>query len=221
MFKSYLLIFCAFFSSMSVVFADTVASRVSKRNALIFIDPGHGGKDFGSANKDLHYEEKSLALSLSLSVQSHLKRMGYKPVLTRSSDVYIDLARRSMLANQAGADVFVSIHCNYSSNAEAFGSEVYFYNDKSMARKVRSESLGKTILQHMQRNGALKKRSVKTGNFSVIRETKMPAVLVETGFLSNPRERAALLDARYRMRLAKGIAEGIHAFLSAEGKASA
>ncbi|AEJ77512.1 N-acetylmuramoyl-L-alanine amidase cwlM [Chlamydia trachomatis L2c] len=65
----------------------------------------------------------------------------------------------------------------------------------------------------MQKNGALRERKVKEGNFAVIRETTMPAVLVETGFLSNSKERAALLDARYRSHLAKGIAEGIHAFI--------
>ena len=65
----------------------------------------------------------------------------------------------------------------------------------------------------MQKNGALRERKVKEGNFAVIRETTMPAVLVETGFLSNPKERAALLDSRYRSHLAKGIAEGIHAFI--------
>ncbi|WP_201456815.1 N-acetylmuramoyl-L-alanine amidase [Chlamydia sp. 17-3921] len=191
-----------------------------RRSEVIFIDPGHGGKDQGSASKELHYEEKSLVLSISLYVQSYLKRMGYKPVLTRSSDVYVDLAKRVALANQEKADVFVSIHCNYSSNSEAYGTEVYFYNGKnsSISRSCRSETLGKDVLTAMKKNGSLKSRGTRTGNFAVIRETTMPAILVETGFLSNPRERTSLLDARYRMHLAKGIAEGIHNFLSKQKK---
>ncbi|AAD18561.1 N-acetylmuramoyl-L-alanine amidase 50K precursor [Chlamydia pneumoniae TW-183] len=187
-----------------------------RRSEVIFIDPGHGGKDQGTASKELHYEEKSLTLSLALTVQSYLKRMGYKPQLTRSSDVYVDLGKRVALSNRGQGDVFISIHCNHSSNAAAFGTEVYFYNGKvgSPTRNRMSEVLGKNILAAMEKNGILKSRGLKTANFVVIRDTSMPAVLVETGFLSNSRERAALQDARYRMHVAKGIAEGVHNFLS-------
>ncbi|SPN73551.1 N-acetylmuramoyl-L-alanine amidase AmiC precursor,N-acetylmuramoyl-l-alanine amidase I,N-acetylmuramoyl-L-alanine amidase CwlD,N-acetylmuramoyl-L-alanine amidase [Chlamydia serpentis] len=187
-----------------------------RRSEIVFIDPGHGGKDQGTASKEFHYEEKTLTLSLALAVQSYLKRMGYKPQLTRSSDVYVDLGKRVALANRGQADVFVSIHCNYSSNTTAFGTEVYFYNGKngSMSRNRMSEGLGQNILNAMGKNGILKSRGLKTANFVVIRDTSMPAVLVETGFLSNPRERAALQDTRYRMHIAKGIAEGVHNFLS-------
>ncbi|MBX6680151.1 N-acetylmuramoyl-L-alanine amidase [Chlamydia gallinacea] len=187
-----------------------------RRNEVIFIDPGHGGKDQGTASKEFHYEEKTLALSLAFAVQNYLKRMGYRPVLTRTSDVYVDLGKRVALANQNTADVFISIHCNYSSNASAFGTEIYFYSGKqaTAVRSHASEALAKNLLNSMKKHGALKSRGVKEGNFAVIRETTMPAVLIETGFLSNARERAALLDARYRMHIAKGIAEGIHTFLT-------
>lgn len=197
----------------NLLFAEAPATK--KRSDLIFLDPGHGGKDQGTANKEFRYEEKSLALSFAISVQNHLKRLGYRVVLTRSTDVYVPLSKRTALANQAKADVFVSLHCNYSANSEAFGTEIYFYSDKNNAFRTQvSEQLGKIILASMQRHGSLKNRTVKPGNFAVIRETKMPAVLIETGFLSNPRERACLLDTRYRMHLSKGIAEGIHQFMS-------
>lgn len=193
-------------------------SHVSQKakKELIVLDPGHGGKDQGTASKELNYEEKILTLSLALSVQNVLKKMGYRVILTRSSDAYIKLSARAALANQHKADAFVSIHCNYSSNASALGTEVYFYNNvkknDSFDRVRRSELLSQSILSSMQKNGALKIRSVKAGNFAVIRETTMPAALVEVGFLSNAKERSALLDARHRAHLAKGIAEGIHNF---------
>lgn len=200
-------------SSPVSCFADAAGIPKVSRNELIVIDPGHGGKDEGTADKELRYKEKTLALSIALSVQGCLRRMGYKTIMTRATDVYVDLSKRAAIANQNKADVFVSIHCNHSSNTSALGTEIYFYNDKNILRTRKSESLGKSILAFMQKNGALRERKVKEGNFAVIRETTMPAVLVETGFLSNSKERAALLDARYRSHLAKGIAEGIHAFI--------
>ncbi|ANH79149.1 N-acetylmuramoyl-L-alanine amidase [Candidatus Chlamydia sanziniae] len=217
-----LLVFKCFLFYITCLGNGSVLAHIShppqrvRRSEIIFLDAGHGGKDQGTASKEFHYEEKALTLTFAFSVQSYLKRMGYKPVLTRSSDTYTDLAKRVSLANQGKADVFVSIHCNYSSNTTAYGTEVYFYNGKKTTalRNRMSEFLGKDILAAMSKNGMLKSRGMKNANFVVIRDTLMPAVLVETGFLSNPRERAALLDTRYRMHLAKGIAEGIHNFLS-------
>ncbi|WP_139414282.1 N-acetylmuramoyl-L-alanine amidase family protein [Chlamydia abortus] len=211
-----LLTACVFGTALGGIAAESAPPQRVRRNEVIFIDPGHGGKDQGTASKEFHYEEKSLTLSLAFSVQSYLKRMGYKPVLTRTSDVYVDLGKRAALANQNKADIFVSIHCNYSSNTSAFGTEVYFYNGKNnvASRSRASEALAKDVLNAMQKNGTLKIRGAKNGNFAVIRETTMPAILIETGFLSNPRERAALSDARYRMHIARGIAEGVHTFLT-------
>ncbi len=202
-----------------VCLGNPAISQRGARSEVIYIDAGHGGKDQGTSGKNPFYEEKQLTLSLAVATQNYLRRMGYRPIMTRTSDVFVDLYRRASLANSGRADVFVSIHCNHSSNTAAYGTEVYFYNGKgaSATRVRQSEELGKQIMQAMERSGSLKSRAVKVGNFAVIRETTMPAVLVETGFLSNPKERGCLLDGRYRMRLAKGIAEGIHAYLGMRG----
>lgn len=196
----------------------TVPQRVA-RNEVIYLDPGHGGKDFGTADKALKYKEKSLTIAISVLVQGYLKRLGYKAVLTRSLDTYVDLTKRAQMANYAKADAFVSIHCNHSSNPDAYGTEIYHYNGRSASadRTRLSADLGNTILSHMVKNGIMRSRGLKTANFAVIRETVMPSVLIEVGFLSNPNERSNLLDPRYRMKLARGIAEGIHAFLLSKG----
>lgn len=185
-----------------------------RRSEIIVLDAGHGGKDYGTMNKALGYDEKSLTLSMTIAVQNHLKRLGYRSVLTRGSDVFVTLGKRASIANGLKAHAFVSIHCNHSENLEALGTEIYFYDKGQHDKTTLSEELGKKVLLFMEKAGIMRSRGVKAGNFSVIRETVMPSILVETGFLSNPGERAKLLNPIYRASIAKGIAEGIHTFLT-------
>lgn len=208
-----LLITCSFslFSREPVIFNKSVHKN---KETIIVIDAGHGGKDEGTASRKDNYEEKSLTLATSILVQSQLRKLGYKTILTRQTDIFVPLLRRSELANSHQAKVFVSIHYNYSQNHSALGTEIYYYADKKGSKRTNlSRILGEELLTHLETEANVISRGVKTGNFSVIRETKMPAILLEVGFLSNPKERERLLDPRYRMKIAKGVALGIHSYL--------
>ena len=182
-----------------------------KKEELIVIDAGHGGKDCGSANKSSGYEEKSLTLETALKTKEFLEEMGYTVLLTRENDEYIPLKKRAEIANSKGADLFVSIHYNHCPSREAHGIEVFVYKEKTphSHRIQESHRLAEQVSTHVVKYTGLHSRGTKLGNLAVVRETKMPAILVEGGFLSNPTEREKIKDPRYRANLAWGIARGV------------
>lgn len=188
----------------------------SKKQTLIVLDAGHGGKDFGTHSKKNHYEEKKLTLMTTQMVQNYLKQMGYEVALTRSHDTFIALEKRAEIANKLEADLFVSIHYNHAPSVEAEGIEVYCYRDEknpTSTRLVESKKLADKVLNLVVKHTNATSRGVRKANFAVIRETKMPAILIEGGFLSNPQERKKILELPYRRYLAFGIASGIDRYL--------
>lgn len=191
-----------------------IAPPIKKRE-IIVIDPGHGGKDCGSANKAAGYEEKSLTLETALKTRDYLEEMGYTVWMTRTHDEYIPLSQRAQLANEQQADVFVSIHFNHCPSREAHGLEVFIYKEKptSSARIQESQILAEQVGSHVAKYTGMHSRGTKLGNLAVVRETKMPAILVEGGFLSNPAEREKIKDPRHRANIAWGIAKGVDHYL--------
>lgn len=174
---------------------------------LIIIDAGHGGYDLGA--KIAACNEKSLALSTALLVKKHLSDMGYRVILTRSRDIFLPLQKRTEIANQTKGKLFVSVHFNSAKSPDAKGIEIFYHDSQDKTRSASSKELARKVLTKiLDRTGALS-RGVKGGNFFVIRETKMPAILVEGGFITSEEERKLLIDVNYRDKLAKGIAEGI------------
>ena len=176
---------------------------------LIVIDAGHGGKDPGAESRTNGYEEKTLTLETAHYLENYLRQLGYNTVMTRKSDLYLTLSERAKKANALGADLFVSVHYNFSPNAQAEGVEVYYYDDPKQTRTLVSKAVAQGVLGRIIRHTGAHSRGVKDGNFAVIRETKMAAILVEGGFLSHPGERRKLKDPQYIQYLAWGIARGI------------
>lgn len=189
------------------------------RGPVIVVDAGHGGKDLGTNSKSPHYEEKELTLDTAFLVEHYLQKMGYRTVLTRSEDVFIPLAKRAAIANDLGSKVFVSVHYNSAPSAEAHGIEVFYYNsEKKRERSRESQDLADSVLDEVIRITRAKSRGVKHGDLHVVRETKMPAVLIEGGFLTNSRERQKIFEARYRQQLAWGVAKGIDDYLKEKSR---
>jgi N-acetylmuramoyl-L-alanine amidase len=178
---------------------------------LIVIDAGHGGTDEGA--KVNHFMEKKLALTTALLTMKHLEELGYRVVMTRSRDVFLPLPRRVSIANKAKGSLFVSVHFNSSPSVEAKGIEIFYYDSKEMWRTRASKRLASCILHRVIDQTDAVSRGIKQGNFHVIRETEMPAVLVEGGFITNREERSLLRDKEYLDRLAVGIAKGIDKYM--------
>lgn len=172
-------------------------------NKTFIIDPGHGGQDNGAMGKKGTLE-KELNLEVSLRLKDLLEEAGAKVVLTRFDDTFISLYERAFLANFLMADFFISIHTNSHTKAQTEGIEVFYYPNH-----LHAGPLATRILDSMVRETGLKKLAVKTNNFAVIRETQMPGVLLELGFISNSQEELILRTEEFKNNAARGIFQGI------------
>ena len=185
------------------------------RKGLIVIDAGHGGQDMGTQSlAEPKTQEKHLTLTTTLMLNQYLKKLGYQTLLTRAEDFFVPLDLRSAFANSNKASLFVSVHYNSAPSTQAEGVEVYFYqSDKDKTRSDKSKQLAEKVLNRVIANTHAKSRGVKHGNFAVIRETKMPAILVEGGFVTNDRELRNLRNPEYLKKIAESIAQGINDYL--------
>lgn len=183
---------------------------------FVVIDPGHGGKDFGTeAPLKPAFKEKNLNLVTAKILEGYLKYMGYRTLLTRNNDAFVSLDARASLANENHADLFVSIHYNSAPSDQAEGIEVfYFRNDGDKERVVCSKKLADAVLVNLLDMTDAKSRGVKHGNLAVVRKTKMPAILIEGGFMTNNREMNKLADPTYIKTIAWGVARGIQVYLN-------
>lgn len=178
---------------------------------LIMIDPGHGGKDQGTQSVEFSkYLEKNLTLATAQMLNSYLQEFGYKTQMTRKEDVFVSLKDRVDVSNQKSPDLFVSVHYNAAESTKAQGIEVYYYEAREdRERNCQSKLLANAVLEHVIAHTKAKSRGVKHGNYAVIRETKMPAILIEAGFMTNPEEMQKIKDVSYMKKIALGIALGI------------
>ena len=167
----------------------------------VVVDAGHGGKDLG-AYRRFGGAEKIATLDVAERLSRKLRESHLKVVMTRSSDVFIPLEERVAIENAQKNAVFVSIHFNDSRRRGIRGFETYYHSASSIALANRIQSSLITIPRSAN-------RGVRHANFRVLRLAKFPAVLVEYGFLSNPREGGETRDSDYRDELAGRIADAI------------
>jgi len=212
----------------------------------IVIDPGHGGKDPGAIGKG-GIREKDLVLDIAQRLKRILRSQGYEVVMTRDSDEFIPLSRRSDIANRAKADLFVSIHANANRSRWIRGFEVYHPRDKSeeVIPKLVSDrdslrllndlqisrssqnaksivldliytqnqadavNLAQCISNSADRDLEVRARGVKAASFYVLRNTQIPAILIEIGYITNTKEAKYLKSDFYRRDVVDSIAKGI------------
>lgn len=176
----------------------------------VVIDAGHGGNDPGATSPFSHVREKDLNLIMAQKLELKLETYGIKVAVTRSDDTYIGLHDRPAIANNLNADAFLSIHFNAASNPNTSGVEMLYVadarNSKAFAQVLQDEVCRAT--------GTYSRGLVVRPNLVVIRETAMPAVLAELGFLTNAGEEQRILEEAYQDQLVQGMVNGIMKYFS-------
>ena len=175
---------------------------------ILVVDPGHGGRDPGAVRGEFRESEFNLAISLKL--RQLLERYSdVRVYMTRDSDVSLGLAARAELANEVGG-IFISVHHNAANNVNAHGVETYFFNNPNeteltSASRDLARVLHRNLLEQTERND----REVRSANFSVLRNSTVPAALVEVGFMSNRYELVTLASVDYQWRAAVAMFYGV------------
>ena len=186
-------------------------------NKVIVVDPGHGGRDPGKIGVS-GVPEKEINLEVSKRLATVLGQMGAAVILTRDSDIDLsdssatgwhgkkrqDLSRRAGLANDRNADLYISIHCNAFTSPREHGAQV-FSHPQSTEGKILAEVIQKEMALILGNTT----RKAKQVDYYAIRKTKMPAVIVEIGFITNPKEDKQLQDPLYQSKVAWSVAAGI------------
>ena len=196
------------------------ASRDKNTRRAIFLDPGHGGSDSGAFENGV--KEKDLTLSVYNKVSSRLASLGYTVLTSRNTDKDVGLVSRADQANKSNADMFLSIHFNAGGRGTAYGIETYYYkheqgyepeinkdNHNSLERIEKSRKLANKIQQNLLYKTGAYDRGVKRASFAVLRETSIPSILVELGFIDNQDEVKKIKTNEYQEKLADGIVDGI------------
>jgi N-acetylmuramoyl-L-alanine amidase len=184
---------------------------IVEKKPLIMLDPGHGAFDQGA--KSFGCEEKNLCLLTALHLKDILIDRGYRIEMTRTQDAFVSLEKRTEIANMSRCELFVSVHYNAARSQDASGIEVFYTEGSGGSRSAHSKRLAHSVLNRLVQETGAKSRGVKVGNFHVIRETKMPAILVEGGFMTHPVEGKLLTSLEYIHQIAEGIAEGVDRYV--------
>lgn len=213
----------------------TPPKTAAKAKPLVVLDAGHGGKDPGAIGPS-GLKEKVVTLEIALKLRELLAARGLRVLLTRSDDTFISLQRRAEIANEAKADLFISIHANASRNKEAMGSQVFIYNREASSRQAAeaarlenqdanyleiikddlrqaiheeaSITAGGLVSQHIETVG-LTAKQIERAPFFVLAKSHMPSILVETAFISNATEEGKLRSRAFCHRLAEVVDRGV------------
>ena len=227
--------------------------KKTRKNFVVAIDPGHGGRDSGAVGKFGTYE-KDVVLQISRRLKKRVdKAKGMQAFLTRDSDKFLTLRQRIQKARAKHADLFISVHADANENNSVRGSSVYILSEKGASsemaywlaknenqvdvemagttldsnNKVLSQvlldltqsaaiddslDLAQGVLSELGTVNRLARKGVESANFGVLRSPDIPSLLIETAFISNPREEKQLKTARYQKRIANAVYRGIRRY---------
>jgi N-acetylmuramoyl-L-alanine amidase len=185
--------------ALAAFFGGSAGSVFAQRT--IVIDAGHGGHDRGGVPYQ-RIGEKNLTLDVAQRLKGILEDAGYRVVMTRDGDYFVSLGQRAAIANSYRNATFISVHFNSARRSGANGIETYYYRSDSA-------SLAANIHRNVVAGAPSENRGIRRRGYFVLRRVRIPAVLVECGFLTNPMEGNLALTTGYRQKLADEIARGI------------
>lgn len=203
-------------SSLLSLLGANLATKHSLKGKIIAVDPGHGGSDTGAIGPN-NTEEKDITLAISSDLGKLLSAEGAKVIMTRTSDHDVapegasdieELQARVDIANEAKADLFVSIHADASPELVT-GTTTYFYPGSS-------DYLASLVQNSLVSQLKLYNRGFQPNDYYVLKNTNMPAILTEAAFLSNPKEEKLLLSPSFNKKVALGIYNGIQKYFSSQ-----
>jgi N-acetylmuramoyl-L-alanine amidase len=200
------------FNSLTEKSAVAVAPAAPKQ--IVTIDPGHGGTDRGAIGLN-NLSEVDVDLPIALQVAQILRQKGVVVNLTRSNDSFVSLEDRIKVADKNKSNIFVSIHANAMlDTSDVNGLETYYHSSGAKLAKI----VHGTVIEKLGGNNPepLGDRSIKEAKFLVLRQAKIPAILVEVGYLTSPTESVRLANKEYQDKMADAIAQGISRYLGKE-----
>ena len=172
--------------------------------STVVVDAGHGGHDRGGIPSNI-IPEKGVALDVARRLRAYLANAGFRTVMTRSSDIFVTLGRRVAIANAQKRAIFVSIHFNSGRRVGANGIETFYGS-------ARAKNLARLIQRNAMKTTSGENRGIRKAKFYVLRKSRIPAVLIECGFLTNPQDARRASSSEYRGRLARQIGKAIVEF---------
>jgi len=181
---------------------------------VIVVDPGHGGVDGGA--KDGGFHEKDITLPIGKLVSARLAEAGATVIMTRKTDVFIPLTTRSDIANKSHADFFVSCHINDSGGPRNMAGTITFHHKGNAISKILAECIQHEIakVSGIPNTGVWSDGKIyPQSGFSVLRNTRMPSVLVEFGFIDNAQDRKRMVTDQFQEAVAKAVVQGIKVYL--------
>ena len=177
-----------------------VSGKQNLTGRFIIIDPGHGGSDPGAMRNNI--QEKQMTIDIAKKIEKKLKAQGASVFMTRYDDTFVSLNDRVVVTNEKKPDLFVSVHINACERNEINGIETHYWKDDSLDF---AKAVHKSLISKIDANN----RGVIKSRFYVIRQTTVPAILLELGFISNSNEREELLTEERQEKSADAVCEGI------------
>jgi N-acetylmuramoyl-L-alanine amidase len=186
----------------------------------IVIDPGHGGKSLGAVGRerDSVVYEKDITLAIAQRVQALLLKEKATVTMTREDDSTVDLYDRPKLANEKGADFFISIHCDSTPKPNSASGTTTYYHASDPDGRALAQAIQKHLaaVTGLPNRGAQTDTAIYQSGFAVLRRSEMPAVLIEVAYINNDKDRAKLKDPKFQQKVAEAIVAGLKAYVEGE-----